>query len=111
MPELASRYPREWIESAELDARYAGYEEKEARLARRMERSESLRIPDGFDYREVAGLSKEAEQRLGEARPLTLGQASRLPGVRNSDAALLLIKLTEESRGGGNRRGAAREGE
>jgi tRNA uridine 5-carboxymethylaminomethyl modification enzyme len=93
LPGLAARFPRGWIETAALDARYSGYEEKEARLARRMERSERLRIPQEFDYRAVAGLSTEAAQRLSAVRPLTLGQASRVPGVRSSDAALLLVRL------------------
>jgi tRNA uridine 5-carboxymethylaminomethyl modification enzyme len=94
LPELASRYPGEWIESAELDERYAGYVEKEEKLAGRMEKSERLRIPEDFDYSSVAGLSAEATHRLGDSRPLTLGQASRVWGVRNSDAALLLVALS-----------------
>ena len=98
LPGLASRYPRDWVETAELDARYAGYEEKEARLARRMERSERLRIPEGFDYRAVPGLSSEAAQRLEEARPLTLGQAGRVGGVRSADAALLMVRLLADRR-------------
>jgi tRNA uridine 5-carboxymethylaminomethyl modification enzyme len=93
LPELEERYPRAWIETAELDARYSGYVEKEARLAGRMERSDRLRVPDGFDYASVAGLSAEARQRLEAARPLTLGQASRAPGVRRADAALLMVAL------------------
>ena len=93
LPELG-RYPKGWIETAELDARYAGYEEKEARIAGRMEKSERLRIPDGFDYRAVSGLSREAAQKLGAARPLTLGQAARVPGVRSADAALLMVSLS-----------------
>jgi tRNA uridine 5-carboxymethylaminomethyl modification enzyme len=94
MPNLPDRFPQGWIETVELDARYAGYEEKEERLAGRMERSERLRIPERFDFRAVRGLSTEAATRLSEARPLTLGQASRVRGVRSSDAALLLIALT-----------------
>jgi tRNA uridine 5-carboxymethylaminomethyl modification enzyme len=93
LPDLAGRYSRDWIETAELDARYAGYAEKEARLAGRMEKSERLRIPDGFDYRALTGFSEEAAQRLSSVRPLTLGQASRVNGVRKSDAALLMVAL------------------
>jgi tRNA uridine 5-carboxymethylaminomethyl modification enzyme len=96
LPDLGERFPRPWIETVELDARYEGYAEKEARLARRMEKSERLRIPEGFDYREVAGLSTEAVQRLSGARPLTLGQASRISGVRSSDAALLMVALSRK---------------
>jgi len=98
LPDLASRYAREWIETAELDARYAGYVEKEERLAGRMEKSERLRIPEDFDFSAVNGLSAEAALRLGSARPLTLGQASRVWGVRSSDAALLLVALSRKGR-------------
>ena len=98
LPDLASRYPHGWIETAELDARYAGYEEKEARLAGRMERSERLRMPEGFDYGAVTGLSTEAVQRLSATRPLTLGQAARVSGVRSADAALLMVALSRKDR-------------
>ena len=94
LPDIPERYPAAWIETAELDARYVGYEEKEARLAGRMEKSDRMRIPDLFDYRSVLGLSTESMQRLTAVRPLTLGQAARIPGVRNSDAALLLVALS-----------------
>jgi len=59
-----------------------------------MERSERLRIPEDFDYLAVRGLSSEAAQRLSSARPLTLGQAARLSGVRSADAALLMVALS-----------------
>jgi tRNA uridine 5-carboxymethylaminomethyl modification enzyme len=98
LPDLASRYAREWIETAELDARYAGYVEKEEKLAGRLEKSERLRIPEDFDFSAVTGLSAEAALRLGSTRPLTLGQASRVWGVRSSDAVLLLVALSRKGR-------------
>jgi tRNA uridine 5-carboxymethylaminomethyl modification enzyme len=98
LPDLAGRFPRGWIETAELDARYAGYVEKEARLAGRMEHSDRQRIPEDFDYRGVTGLSAEAAQRLSAARPLTLGQAARVQGVRNADAALLMVALLRKAK-------------
>ena len=94
LPGLGTRFPHGWIETAELDARYEGYREKEARIAGRLERSERLRIPTDFDYLAMAGLSSEAAQKLSSTRPLTLGQAARIPGVRRSDAALLMIALS-----------------
>jgi tRNA uridine 5-carboxymethylaminomethyl modification enzyme len=63
-----------------------------------MEKSDRLRIPEDFDYKAVLGLSAEAAQRLSAAKPLTLGQASRIPGVRSSDAALLLVALSRAKR-------------
>lgn len=81
--------------SAELDieARYAGYIERQSREVRRQERQESLRLPRDLDYAAVKGLSHEARQRLESSRPDTLGQASRLEGVTPSTVSLLLIHL------------------
>jgi tRNA uridine 5-carboxymethylaminomethyl modification enzyme len=88
--------PREWALAAELDIRYEGYEAKEARLAARLERSDRLRIPLDFDYQGVEGLSAESREKLASSRPATLGQASRLPGLRKSDVALLMISLSRK---------------
>ena len=87
-------YPDSWLLTAALDARYKGYLEKEERLAARVDRSERLRIPAGFEYGSVLGLSAEAVEKLGAVKPLTLGQAARVPGVRKSDAALLYVALS-----------------
>ena len=93
LPPIVGAYPGEWVETAELDARYAGYIAKEERLAARLGRSDRLRIPEEMDYRTVPGLSAEARERLSALRPLTLGQASRAPGIRSADAALLMIAI------------------
>ncbi|HPE36603.1 MAG TPA: tRNA uridine-5-carboxymethylaminomethyl(34) synthesis enzyme MnmG, partial [Spirochaetales bacterium] len=90
-------YPRLWVDGVVLDLRYEGYIEKEARLSARLGRLDAARIPPDFDYASVDGLSAEAREKLAEARPLTLGQASRVPGVRQSDAALLAIRLSARS--------------
>ncbi|MCX7023583.1 MAG: tRNA uridine-5-carboxymethylaminomethyl(34) synthesis enzyme MnmG [Spirochaetes bacterium] len=92
-PGLAG-FPAEWVEAAVLDLRYEGYVAKQERLVARLEKYESMRIARDFDYRKVEGLSSEAREKLSAARPLTLGQAARTPGVRPSDAALLMIRLS-----------------
>jgi len=81
--------------TALLNERYKGYQEKENRLAHRLARAEKLFIPQGFDYKAVKGLSQEALEKLSSSQPLTLGQASRIPGVRKSDIALLYIALSK----------------
>lgn len=96
LPELSALSPDQ-VETAVLDARYAGYAAREARQAARLGRSEDQRIPEGFDYRTVEGLSTESREKLEAVRPLTLGQAARIPGLRPSDAALLMVRL---ARGG-----------
>jgi tRNA uridine 5-carboxymethylaminomethyl modification enzyme len=84
--------------TALLNERYKGYQEKENRLAHRLARAEKLFIPQGFDYKAVKGLSQEALEKLSSSQPLTLGQASRIPGVRKSDIALLYIALSKPQR-------------
>jgi tRNA uridine 5-carboxymethylaminomethyl modification enzyme len=54
---------------------------------------EDRRIPGGFDYTQLPGLSNEARARLQQRRPLTLGEASRIAGVRQADVQLLLVAL------------------
>ncbi len=96
-PDAAGEFPPEWIETAELDARYAGYEAKEERLAARFEKADRMRIPDDFDFSSVEGLSSESVEKLQAVRPATLGQAAHIPGVRRSDSALLMVRLVRAS--------------
>jgi len=94
-PELAlADEEREQVELlVEVQARYAGYIERQQREIEKHSKQESLRLPDDIDYAAVEGLSNEARQRLLSARPVTLGQASRLEGMTPSAVSLLLIHL------------------
>ncbi|MCA8975785.1 MAG: tRNA uridine-5-carboxymethylaminomethyl(34) synthesis enzyme MnmG [Planctomycetes bacterium] len=82
-------------ERAEVEAevKYAGYIDRQAIDVERMRRLEHKRIPDNFDYDRVPGLSTEARLRLAQRRPLTVGEASRVMGVRQPDVQLLLVML------------------
>jgi tRNA uridine 5-carboxymethylaminomethyl modification enzyme len=85
---------REQVESQlEVQAKYAGYIDRQEREIAKHVKQESLRLPEDIDYGSVDGLSNEARQRLTLARPLTLGQASRLEGMTPSAVSLLLIHL------------------
>lgn len=97
LPEIA-RFRPSSVMTALLNERYRGYLEKEERLAKRLSKSDTLHIPTDFDFKEVKGLSKESLEKLIAVRPLTLGQASRISGVRQSDVALLYIALAKRSR-------------
>jgi tRNA uridine 5-carboxymethylaminomethyl modification enzyme len=77
----------------EVQAKYAGYIDRQHREIEKHSKQESLRLPDDIDYAAVDGLSNEARQRLEAARPATLGQASRLEGMTPSAVSLLLIHL------------------
>jgi len=96
----ATAFPREWVEGMVLDLRYEGYVAKEERLSARLGKLDAARLPPDFDYAAVPGLSTESLEKLSAARPLSLGQASRIPGVRPSDVALLAVRLAAGSRGG-----------
>jgi tRNA uridine 5-carboxymethylaminomethyl modification enzyme len=86
--------PREQVENqVEVQAKYAGYIGRQEREIAKQAKQESLRLPEDLDYDNVDGLSNEARQRLQIARPLTLGQASRLEGMTPSAVSLLLIHL------------------
>jgi tRNA uridine 5-carboxymethylaminomethyl modification enzyme len=91
-PALAG-FPGEWVEGVALDLRYEGYIAKEERLSARLGKMDRTRLPADLDYRAVLGLSTESAEKLALAKPLTLGQASRVPGVRPSDIALLAVRL------------------
>jgi len=54
---------------------------------------EKKRIPEGFDYDRAVGISTEAREKLKKIRPISIGQASRIQGVRSADVAVLLVHL------------------
>jgi tRNA uridine 5-carboxymethylaminomethyl modification enzyme len=72
---------------------YRGYLEREERQIARLATVERVRIPPGLDYAQVKGLRRESAEKLASARPLTLGQASRMSGVNPSDISVLLIYI------------------
>jgi tRNA uridine 5-carboxymethylaminomethyl modification enzyme len=77
----------------EVQAKYAGYIDRQEREIERQSKQETLRLPEDFDYSSIRGLSHEARQRLQVSRPATVGQASRLEGVTSATISLLLIYL------------------
>ena len=81
------------LAEVEAEVKYGGYIERQAMEVQRLQRMEAKRIPAAFDYAALTGLSNEAKARLQQRRPLTLGEASRLAGVRQADVQLLLSRL------------------
>ena len=82
----------------EVRSRYDGYIRRQQLEIERQQRQESARLPEDLDYLEVRGLSNEVRQKLLAARPATLGQAARLPGVTPAAVSLLLVHLKRRSR-------------
>jgi tRNA uridine 5-carboxymethylaminomethyl modification enzyme len=89
----------------EVQAKYTGYIDRQQEEIERQRRHEELRLPESLDYAQVRGLSTEVRQRLKEARPATLGQASRVPGVTPAAISLLLVHLKRETGLGSRRAG------
>ena len=80
-------------EQVEIQAKYAGYIERQRDEIERQRRHEEMVLPTDFDYSQVHGLSREVSEKLGRHRPHTLGQAGRIPGVTPAAISLLLIHL------------------
>lgn len=78
---------------AEVQAKYAGYFERNQKEAEKLADLDHIKIPDGFDPAAVRGLLFESAQKLREIKPQTLGQASRIPGVTPADMQLLAIHI------------------
>ncbi|POP52063.1 tRNA uridine-5-carboxymethylaminomethyl(34) synthesis enzyme MnmG [Zhongshania marina] len=80
-------------EQIEIGVKYAGYIDRQQEEIDRLRRYENTRLPLDFDYSIIEGLSNEVKQKLGNTRPQTLAQASRIPGVTPAAVSLLLIYL------------------
>ncbi len=97
---LAALAPRERRLVAET-VRYAGYVDRQRRTAERVARAGALRIPDGFVFRGLAGLSHELVEKLERVRPESLGRASRIDGMTPAALALLAVHLERRPRAAG----------
>jgi len=80
-------------EQVEIQVKYQGYIDRQTEQVHRLARMESTRMPAGFDYLSMGGLTAEVREKLHRFRPDTLGQASRIPGVTPAAVAILSIAL------------------
>ncbi len=94
-PELQALSPAV-AEQIEIDAVYHGYIERQQADILAFQRDEGIRIPDGFDYSGVGGLSNEVREKLEAASPATLGQAARIEGVTPGALTALLASLKRQ---------------
>ncbi len=90
---LKSRFSSEIWDLVETDVKYEGYIRRQEDEIARTHRMESRPIPDWVDFLAVRGLKKEAQLKLAEIRPKTLGQASRISGITPADISLLAVFL------------------
>lgn len=89
----ANGLDREMMEQAEIQVKYSGYIDKEKGNADKLQRLENIRIPEGFNYKQLKSLSFEAREKLEKIRPVSISQASRISGVSPSDVSVLLVYL------------------
>jgi tRNA uridine 5-carboxymethylaminomethyl modification enzyme len=82
------------LTTVETEFKYAGYIAQQEKQIKRLEGSENRQIPEEFNYEGIPGLSKEIQQKLGRVRPITLGQARRIPGVTPAAIAIVDVYLT-----------------
>ncbi len=92
LPAIAET-PMEVLREAETQVRYASYLDKERELVERSRGREETPLPEGLDYAEVCGLTREVMEKLARTRPLTLGQAARISGVTPAAVNCLEIHL------------------
>jgi tRNA uridine 5-carboxymethylaminomethyl modification enzyme len=80
-------------EQVEIQLKYAGYIDRQAKEVERHDHFENLKLPESFNYLDIGALSVEVRQKLDKQRPETLGQASRISGVTPAAISLLLVHL------------------
>ncbi|UWW97508.1 MAG: tRNA uridine-5-carboxymethylaminomethyl(34) synthesis enzyme MnmG [Candidatus Cardinium sp.] len=88
-----SAYDQEVLQQVSIQIKYESYFLKEKELVEKMERLEHYTIPHDFDYTKLKALSVEALEKLQKQQPATLGQASRISGVRPADISVLMVYL------------------
>ena len=91
-PEL----PLSVTEEVEIQVKYAGYLARQEKQVEEFKKEESRRLPENIDYRTIVGLRLEAQEKLQQIRPMSIGQAGRISGVSPADIAVLLIWLEQQ---------------
>ena len=85
-------------EQSEIQIKYEGYIRRQAVQIEQFKKLENFRIPDDFDYSNARGLKTEAQEKLAKIRPMSIGQASRMPGVTPADISILMVLIHQHTR-------------
>lgn len=93
LDDFLNPFEAEFINEAEINMKYAGYIRKEEEMVDKMNRLEAVRLTEDFNYEELVSLSAEAREKLGQIKPRTIGQASRISGVSPADISVLLVHM------------------
>lgn len=98
IPEMQSDITDEKVsEQVEIQIKYGGYVERQLTEIEKQRRHEETKLPADFDYQAVTSLSAEVREKLVRAKPTTIGQASRIPGVTPAAISLLLVSLKKRN--------------
>ena len=84
-------------EQSEIQIKYEGYIRRQAVQIEQFKKLENFRIPDDFDYDNARGLKTEAQEKLAKIRPMSIGQASRMPGVTPADISILMVLIHQKN--------------
>ena len=93
LKERIENLPDEYVESCEIQIKYAGYIRREQQEAQKLQRLEQIRLPENFNYDDIQSLSTEARQKLSRIKPHSIGEAQRIPGVSPNDISVLLVLM------------------
>ena len=91
-------YPSHVATQLEVEVKYAGYLNRQTETIKRSKNMEAARVPQDIDYAAVDGLSREVREKLALIRPLSIGQASRIPGITPAAISLLSVYLKKNSK-------------
>jgi tRNA uridine 5-carboxymethylaminomethyl modification enzyme len=91
--EALGDHREEVVEQVEVSAKYAGYMEKERKLADKLGKLGSIPLDPDLDYERLTAISTEARQKLAKVRPTDMAQAARISGVSPADLSVLLVYL------------------
>ncbi len=91
-----NRQDEQVVDQLEVQAKYAGYIERQRDEVARQQAQERLGLPENLDYANVRGLSAEVREKLSRQRPETIGQAARIPGMTPAAVSLLLVHLKKK---------------
>jgi tRNA uridine 5-carboxymethylaminomethyl modification enzyme len=91
-PSIARSSARNEARAVETEIKFAGYLEQQKKSILKLKAAEAVAIPDWIEYGAISGLSREMREKLERVRPITIGQASRIPGV--TPAALSLVHVS-----------------
>jgi tRNA uridine 5-carboxymethylaminomethyl modification enzyme len=88
-----SSLPERVVRQVEIQCKYEGYLARQEAEVKKFKNLEKMRIPPGFDYQKIPGLSNEVRQKLSEVQPASLGQASRIEGVTPAALSILMVYI------------------